>query len=963
MSSASLTPARARPPRNDIATVAIVGVAVYGLALISIAFTRDIGRIAAVWPANAIVLAAMLRSRRGLWPAILASGLAANIAANVTFGDPLSTALVLAGSNSVEVLLSAWVLRRTIGADIDLGRQRHLLIFLASAGVLAPLISAIGVGFCLPPHGLSAIDDIIEWYAPDALGLVMVTPALLALTPSSFEDLLRGVRAGRGIIGIALLALALAAVFSQTRYPILFLIPPALILVAFELDQAGTALALIATAVVAVIMTLTGHGPAALIHGGLSERLAILQLFLATLTLGVLPVAAALTRRRRLEEAQRLSLIEVESARAASAEAHRIATMAQQIAGIGYWRIHLASGKRDWSDHMFTLHGVDRATYAGRMEDAIHLYHADDVPMIQAAVADISTHGGTFQMKARLRRDDDGDKRIVVLQGEAEHDAEGRIVAIVGVMRDITAEETALRRIEDSEIRYRAIAENVTDMISRSGMDGNLIYLSPSVKAVMGYDPDELVGGSLLPNVHPDDVKALVDDYRKMVTGERQTAVPVIYRMRHKLDGRWVPLECNPTAVRNAAGRIVEFIDVTRDVSARVAMEAELRAARDAAEGATAVKSDFMANMSHEIRTPLTAILGFSGLLEQRGGLDATASAYLSRISNAGQSLLAIVNDVLDFSKLEAGQFEIVRQPVGAEDLLNGALTMFTPQAQSKGLDLVFSVPEPLPGHLMLDADRLRQVLLNLIGNAVKFTQAGSVRLTARYAAGRLSVEVQDTGTGLTAEQQMKLFQRFSQVDASSTRGHGGTGLGLAICKGLVEAMEGDIGLRSQPGEGSTFFFSLPAALAEAPVAEAPVAARIDLDGVRVLVADDNAINRELARAILTPFGAEVSEACDGIEAVDIALAQPFDVILMDIRMPRQDGPAAAQRLRQEPGPNQDIPILGFSADITLDTQGGAGFAFDGLVGKPLASAELIDAIVTALAWTSDAPDDLAAVG
>jgi PAS domain S-box-containing protein len=946
----------------------MVGVAVFGLALISIIFTRDVGRIAAVWPANAIVLAALLRTRSGLWPAILVSGLVGNIVANGSQGDPSLTALVLAGSNTLEILLSAWVLRRAIGDAIDLSRQRHLLIFLASAGFLAPLISAIGVGLFLPPYGLSPLNDIVQWYAPDALGLVMVTPALLVLTPSSFKDMLRGVREGRGAVSVVVLALGLTVVFGQTRYPILFLIPPALILVAFELDQAGAALALIATAVVAVILTLTGHGPASLIHGPLSERLAILQLFLATMTLAVLPVAAALARRRRLEEAQRLSLIDVEAARAATAEAHRVATMAQQIAGIGHWRVDLASGRRDWSDHMFVLHGVCRDAYAGRMQEAIHLYHPEDVPLIQAAVRKISDDGQAFQMKARLRREDDRVARIVAITGEAEHDGEGAIIAIVGVMRDITAEETALRRIEDSEIRYRAIAENVTDMISRTGMDGKLIYLSPSVKTVMGYDPEELIGGSLLHNVHPDDIKPLIDDYRKMVTGERQAKAPVIYRMRHKVHGHWVPLECNPTAVRDAKGRIIEFIDVTRDVSARVAMEAELRAARDAAESAAAVKSDFMANMSHEIRTPLTAILGFSSLLNRHEALDETAASYTHRIANAGQALLAIVNDVLDFSKLEAGHVEIAPKPTSPADLLNAALTMFTPQAQAKGLDLRFDVDAPLPPQLMLDPDRLRQVLLNLIGNAVKFTQVGSVRLTARYEAGRLAVEVADTGSGLTPAQQGKLFQRFSQVDASSTRGHGGTGLGLAICKGLIEAMGGDIGLRSQPGEGSTFFFALPAPPA-APVAETPRietagATPVDLDGLRVLVVDDNAVNRELARAILTPLGAEVTEAGDGVEAVEAALSLPFDVILMDIRMPRQDGPSAARRIRQAAGPNQDIPILGFSADISLDTAGVADFAFDGLVGKPLDPLALIQAVVAALPWmnATEAPAGTAAL-
>ncbi|CAN5376068.1 hypothetical protein BH10PSE4_BH10PSE4_12120 [soil metagenome] len=951
--------------------VVAVGLAVYALALASLAFTRDVGRIAAVWPANAVVLAAMLRARRDLWPAILIAGLVGGVAANVTLGDAPLTALVLASGNIVEVLLAAGLLRGVLGQQIDLSRQRHLLIFLACAGVLAPLLSAIGVGVLMPYLGPIALNDIVRWYAPDALGLVIVTPALLALTPSSFRDLMRGVREGRGALGVMLLTLSLALVFSQTRYPILFLIPPALLLVAFELDQAGAALALLATAAVAVVLTLTGHGPAALIHGPLAERLALLQIFLATMTLAVLPLAAALASRRRLEEAQRLLLAEAEAARAATSEAHRIATMAQQISGVGHWRLELATGRRSWSDEMYSLHGVDRETFGHRLHEAITLYHPDDMAEIQAAVAKLRAGGEAYHLQVRLHRQDDRAERTMVLKGDAERDASGAIIAIVGVMRDVTDEVTALRRIADSESRYRAIAENVTDMISRTGMDGKLIYLSPSVQTVMGYDPADLVGGSLLSSVHPDDVQALVDEYRGMVTGERVGSMPVIYRMRHKHEDRWVPLESNPTPVRNAAGRIIEFIDVTRDVSARMAMEAELRAARDAAEAATAVKSDFMANMSHEIRTPLTAILGFSSLLSQRGGLDGTASTYLSRIANAGQSLLSIVNDVLDFSKLEAGQVEIVREAASPAILLDAALMMFTPQAQAKGLDLVFEAPSPLPSHLLLDTNRLGQVLLNLIGNAVKFTATGAVRLTAHYEDGRLAVEVRDTGSGLTPEQQNQLFQRFSQVDASSTRNHGGTGLGLAICKGLVEAMDGEIGLRSLPGQGSTFFFSIPAPETSAPKAvlpavalggDRPVAAS-SLDGVRLLVADDNSVNRELARAILSPLGVEVTEATNGVEAVAFALSTPFDVILMDIRMPRLDGPSAAARIRDEPGPNQDIAILAFSADVTADSAGVPAFAFDALVGKPLDPTQLIAAITAALSWLDVEPVDIRVAG
>jgi CheY-like chemotaxis protein len=242
-------------------------------------------------------------------------------------------------------------------------------------------------------------------------------------------------------------------------------------------------------------------------------------------------------------------------------------------------------------------------------------------------------------------------------------------------------------------------------------------------------------------------------------------------------------------------------------------------------------------------------------------------------------------------------------------------------------------------------------VLLNLMGNAVKFTDAGTVTLRLRYedAAGELHVAVEDTGEGMSQAQQEKLFQRFSQVDASSTRRHGGTGLGLAICKGLVEAMGGAIGVKAEPGAGSVFFFSIAAPAVEAPAtATAQAEDSLSIEGFQVLVVDDNPVNRELARLVLSSLGAEVTEAEDGESAVAAAMTQPWQVILMDIRMPVFDGVEALRRIRSQPGPNRATPILAFSADADMDqfTSGIGGF--DGIVRKPIIPAAMIEAIARA---------------
>jgi len=377
---------------------------------------------------------------------------------------------------------------------------------------------------------------------------------------------------------------------------------------------------------------------------------------------------------------------------------------------------------------------------------------------------------------------------------------------------------------------------------------------------------------------------------------------------------------------------------------------AQRRRLKVQAEEAAHVKAEFLANMSHELRTPLTAVLGFTQLVESQPELSDETRAYVQRVANAGKALRATVNDILDFSKLEAGQVDIKPQPMSAADLTRETAELFAAQARDKGVALRVSGLAELPPLVEADPDRLRQILLNLIGNAVKFTDSGAVIVTTRFEAPaqRLSFEVTDTGPGIAAEQAGQLFQRFSQVDGASTRKSGGTGLGLAICKGLVDAMGGEIGVDSAPGAGSRFWFEIPARVAQAAAEDTAPRAWIGLPaGCRVLVVDDNAANRHLVRAILGPFGVALTEASDGDEGIVAAEAEAFDVILMDLRMPRVDGRTAATRIREGQGPNRRQPILVFSADASALP---SDPLFAGHVAKPLSALGLIEAMATAIA-------------
>jgi signal transduction histidine kinase/ActR/RegA family two-component response regulator len=384
--------------------------------------------------------------------------------------------------------------------------------------------------------------------------------------------------------------------------------------------------------------------------------------------------------------------------------------------------------------------------------------------------------------------------------------------------------------------------------------------------------------------------------------------------------GRGIPDRDRPDEV----GELARALGVFRDNAlAKKRLDDELvrsRVAAETAEAAARTKAEFLANMSHEIRTPLTGVIGFAGLLERMEGLPEKARTYTRRIATGGQALLSLVNDILDFSRIEAGQIELDPQPLDLRALLSDTADLVRPEAEKKGLELRLDMDAGLPTRVCVDGERLRQVLLNLIGNAIKFTPEGVITIGASgpdAQDGRLRFSVADTGVGISAEHGERLFQRFSQVDGSNTRRYGGAGLGLAISKGLVELMGGEIGVESEENRGATFWFTVCASTVDqaAPAPEEPDSSW-SIGRLRVLLVDDVAVNRELLTALLAPFDMRVSEASNGAEAVEAAQRDPFDLILMDLQMPVMDGLAAAKAIRASSPLNNATPILAVSANV-----------------------------------------------
>ena len=576
---------------------------------------------------------------------------------------------------------------------------------------------------------------------------------------------------------------------------------------------------------------------------------------------------------------------------------------------------------------------------------------SDVRPAVQSAIA-AAAAGASSRFRARCRSAKGNPLHLDVVIAPILG-SDGRPERLLALSRDISANaeaEEALERVQD---RYRLLAENSSDvvMLREPGPDGAALYVSPSAFRVLGYTPDEVVGTCPSGLVHPDDRAAVAA--RLEALGLGSGTVLHTHRIR-RADGSLVWVE-GAFQIAEWAGEptlVMALRDVTerqqRSEDLAAAKELAERAQRDA-ESASEAKSDFLAAMSHEIRTPLNSIIGFTDLMIDSGDLPAAAAQHAALIRTAGAALLTVVNDVLDFSKAEAGAVELEAIPFSPAALAESCAAILRGYAGTKALDIEVEICGRLPPGLVGDEGRLRQVLLNLLNNAVKFTQRGRVvlrvsNLGALRAGGEtVRFEVADTGIGIAPEKQHRLFERFSQVDSSVARRFGGSGLGLAICKRLVELMGGEIGVSSRDGEGSTFWFTVTLPPSAVAVAAPNVPACADAARTaRILVVEDIDINQRLAVALLEAAGHRVDVASDGAQAVAAVAAKPYDLVLMDVQMPGMDGVTATRIIRQSTGPCRDVPIVAMTANVFPEqVRAFREAGMDGHLPKPLNRGQL----------------------
>ncbi len=528
----------------------------------------------------------------------------------------------------------------------------------------------------------------------------------------------------------------------------------------------------------------------------------------------------------------------------------------------------------------------------------------------------------------------------------------GSAIALYRSDRARRIREVAVAR---SEEQYR-LAEKVAH-VGHWRLDvGKSVSWSDEVFHILGIAKEQGVPDNteILDLYHPEDrAETRSELAHALKTGEGWKNTRRVVRP----DGEIRSVISQGVCEQAADGRVTAVFGVFADVT-------ELEKARHLAEEATQEKAAFLANMSHEIRTPLNSIIGFTDLLLEDGDLKPEHRRQLSLVQNAGCSLLTVVNDILDFSKMGAGKIELESEPFAIVSLVDNTVSMVLGTAQTKGLEIVTAIAPAISDYHIGDQNRVRQILLNLLNNAVKFTQAGTVTvdvasLSRDSASERVRFSVIDTGAGVAEDKQSRLFQQFSQADTSVSREYGGTGLGLAISKSLVELMGGQIGVASKLGKGSTFWFEI-----ELPIsAAAPVLKKADafaqIGGRSILLVEDLPMNQELACALLTRVGHQVDVANHGGEAIEAVRNKKYDLILMDIQMPKVDGITATKAIRAMGGQIATIPIIAMTANVLPEqVREFRRVGMDAHVAKPIKQSELYGAIAQILGERQDETED-----
>ena len=635
------------------------------------------------------------------------------------------------------------------------------------------------------------------------------------------------------------------------------------------------------------------------------------------------------------------------------------ATRLQTIFGIIHEGLIIADRKgtlTDWNPAALALHGFEYSQNIPKsLEELAAVCRVSTpegvlVPLSQWPMRR-ALDGETFaDLELKFAGPEGSNERILRFSGSSIADRSGEVALAVLSMQDVTSAKWAEKALLESEKRFRLLAESAPVGVLETDGGGRFHYANPRWFNISGQTPAESADKGWQLALHPQSRSNFDEAWAATGRGSSRSWNGEFLIQRPNGQEIWTNVLATLVATEDSEPAMIAGI--FEDISERKAVELELRRAMELSETANRTKTEFLANISHEIRTPMTIFMGMLDLV-----LDSPLSEdqrhYLETARNAAETLLILIEDILDFSRIEAGEFESERKPFLVASCLKLAMEMFAEKARQKGLEMHLTIAPDVPAILVGDERRIRQVLTNLLANAVKFTERGDIAINVTFsqlpsAAGELSLSVRDTGIGIPPDKFALLFQRFSQLDGSSTRKYGGSGLGLALCKAIVEGMGGSIGVESVPEQGCTFTFRLPAEAPAMPSQPSPSAARRKpapaASNARILLAEDEGSIAELTTHLLRSWGWSVIAAPNGAQALERFRDEPFDLVLMDLQMPGMDGLEATRRIRayERDQGRAAVPIIALTAHAHEEDRARCLAAgMDELVSKPIDCAAL----------------------